>query len=272
MPRYSKRKQAVRNKNVIGIVLILCVAIAFTALAFFRYGLQNDQVLLDEETLCPVEGGSPKYVALVFDKSDTYNKVQQHFLRRYFSQFKAELAAGTRISIYVIDNQQNKEIQPDFIVCAPRTGLDANAFYENPKRIQQRWQSQFEQPLDRAIDGFMQAGQSDFSPIMEVFQIISLSAFPSGNNAAEKQIILISDMLQHTSEWSHYRAELDFKTLQKTNYYQRINTDLQNAEVNILYVRRDGLEQLQNKRHAFFWADFIESIGGRVTLIEKIDG
>ena len=272
MPRYSKRKQAVRNKNVIGIVLILCVAIAFTALAFFRYGLQNDQVLLDSETLCPVEGGSPKYVALVFDKSDTYNNVQQHFLRRYFSQFKSELIPGTRISIYVIDNQQNKEIQPDFIVCAPRTGLDANAFYENPKRIQQRWQSQFEQPLDNAIEGFMLPGTSDFSPIMEMLQIISLSAFPPADSSADKQIIMISDMLHHTPQWSHYRGQMNFRDLEKSIYYQSINTDLQNAEVNILYVRRAGMEKLQNKRHAFFWADYIEAIGGRVTLIEKIDG
>ena len=79
-------------------------------------------------------------------------------------------------------------------------------------------------------------------------------------------------MLQHTSEWSHYRGQTDFTSLQKTSYYQRINTDLNNAEVNILYVRRDNMEKLQNKRHAFFWANFIESIGGRVTLIEKIDG
>ena len=272
MPRYRKRKQAVRRKNLLGFFLILSVLAVLVFLAFFRYELQNEQLAYDPETLCPIGTGSPKYVALVFDKSDTYNKIQQLFLLRYFTEFKAGLLPGTRISIYVIDDQKNKDISPDFVVCVPRTGNDANAFYENPKRIHKRWQHQFEQPLDLAIKGFMQAGQSDFSPIMEIFQHISLSAFPPGDSSAEKQIILISDMLQHTPEWSHYRGQMDFSALQKTNYYQRINTNLQNAEVNILYVRRDGMEKLQNKRHAFFWADYIESIGGRVTLIEKIDG
>jgi uncharacterized radical SAM superfamily Fe-S cluster-containing enzyme len=65
---------------------------------------------------------------------------------------------------------------------------------------------------------------------------------------------------------------MDFTDLQNTAYYQRLSTDLQNAKVNILYVRRDGMEKFQNKRHAFFWADFIKSMGGQVTLIEKIDG
>lgn len=272
MPRFRKKKQAVRRKNFLGLLLILCVLAVFAFLAFFRYELQNEQLVYEPETLCPIGTESPKYVALVFDKSDTYNKVQQRFLQRFFSQFKAEVSPGTRISIYVIDDQKNKEISPDFVVCAPRTGDDANTFYENPKRIRQRWQRKFEQPLDLAIKGFMQAGQSDYSPIMEIFQHISLTAFPSGNSLAEKQIILISDMLQHTPEWSHYRSQIDFTALQKTSYYQRINTNLKNAEVNILYVRRDGMEKLQNKRHAFFWANYIESIGGRVTLIEKIDG
>ncbi|MDT8424850.1 MAG: hypothetical protein RQ733_02635 [Methyloprofundus sp.] len=272
MSKYRKRKQAVQRKNLIGLVLIFAVLALIAGLAFFRYELQNNQAVYDPETLCPIDVTSPKYVALVFDKSDTYNKIQQQFLRRFFSEFKAKLLPSTRISIYVIDAHNNKEISPDFVVCAPRTGDDANAFYENPKLIRQRWHERFEQPLDQAIDGFMQPAQADFSPIMEVFQTISLSAFPPHADAAQKQIILISDMLQHTSEWSHYRGQMNFSQLQKTVYYQRINTDLQQAEVNILYVRREGMEKLQNKRHAFFWSDFIQSIGGQVTLIEKIDG
>ena len=272
MPRYRKRKQATKRKNLLGVLLIVAVSCIVGFLAFFRYELKSSQILYDPNTLCPIDTASPKYVALVFDKSDTYNKVQQHFLRRFFSKFKTRLVPGTQVSIYVIDNMKDKQISPDFVVCAPRTGDDANAFYENPRLIRQRWKSQFEQPLDSAIEGFLQPGKSDFSPIMEILQIISLSAFPPIEGSTEKQIILISDMLHHTPEWSHYRGQMDFSVLQKSIYFQRINTDLQNAEVNILYVRRAGMEKLQNKRHAFFWADYIEAIGGRVTLIEKIDG
>ncbi|NOR80966.1 MAG: hypothetical protein GQ529_09075, partial [Methyloprofundus sp.] len=147
MPRYRKRKQAARSKNFLGVLLILCVLAVFAFLAFFRYELQHEQLEYDSETLCPIGTESPKYVALVFDKSDTYNKIQQRFLQRFFSEFKAGLTPGTQVSIYVIDDHKNKEIAADFVVCAPRTGHVANAFYENPKRIQQRWQRQFEQPL-----------------------------------------------------------------------------------------------------------------------------
>jgi len=272
MTRFRKRKETSRQKNLIGFFVIVCVLGLISVLAFFRYQLQQNQVLLDPESLCPINKPSPKYVALIFDKSDVYNTVQQRFLKRFFTEFKSQLLAATKISIYVIDEANNKDISPYLVVCAPRTGEDANALYENPRLIRQRWQQQFEQPLDQVIEGFMQAGQSEFSPIMETLQVVSLSAFPVLEPTADKQIIIISDMLQHTPEWSHYRGQMDFSLLQKTSYYQRINTDLQNAEVKILHVRREGMEKIQNKRHAFFWADYIQSIAGRVTLIEKIDG
>lgn len=271
MARYRKRQQRTQLKNLLGIVLIGCVLAVAAALGYFWYDRQKQQRAFDAATLCPLDG-SPAYIAVVFDKTDAYNPVQQRFLKRYFSGFKAKLTPGTRIGLYVIDDRNREILAPDFEVCAPRTGDDANALYENPKLIKQRWLERFEKPLDQAIEGFMKAGSADYSPIMEILQVVSLSAFPLEANGAAKKIIIVSDMLQHTSEWSHYRGQMDFAALEQTPYFQRIRTNLEGAEVQILYVRRDGMEKLQTKRHALFWADLIDAIGGRVTLIEKIDG
>ena len=86
MSRYRHRKQAVRRKNLLGILLILSILAVVVFLAFFRYELQRQQVSYDPETLCPVSEPSPKYVALVFDKSDTYNSVQNHKFRTHKAQ------------------------------------------------------------------------------------------------------------------------------------------------------------------------------------------
>ncbi len=271
MARYRKREQRTRLKNRFGCFLIVAVAAAVAALGYFWYDRHQRQQAFDAATLCPLQG-SPAYVAVVFDKTDAYNKVQQRFLTRYFDAFKAQLAAGTHVALYVIDDRQRELIAPDFEVCAPRSGDDANALYENPKRIRQRWQERFERPLDKAIAGFMQPGNATYSPIMEILQVVSLSAFPPEAEKAWKKIVIVSDMLQHTPEWSHYRSQMDFAQLKDSAYFQRVRTDLRGAEVEILYVRRDGAEKLQTKRHAYFWADYIEAIGGKVTLIEKIDG
>ena len=271
MARYRKRQRRIHFKNLLGLVLIGCVLAVVAALGYFWHERQDRQQAFDPVNLCPL-AGSPAYIALVFDKTDAYNSVQQKFLKRYFNDFKTKLSPGARVALYVIDDRNRNIIAPDFEVCAPRTGTDANALYENPKLIRQRWLEQFEKPLDQAIEGFMKPSIAEYSPIMEIIQVVSLSAFPLAQNNAAKKIIIVSDMLQHTPEWSHYRGQMDFGALEQTAYFQRIRTDLQGAEVQILYVRRDGMEKLQTKRHAFFWADFIGAIGGRVTLIEKIDG
>ncbi len=272
MARTRRRKKAVQQKNILGIVLIIIVSAAVVGLAFFRYQLSQNHVEINPQTLCPTQADSPEYVALIFDKTDGYNPVQQRFLQRYFSRFKAGLQEGAQVSVYALDDQEKERLQPDFVVCAPRTGEDANALYENPKLIKKRWREQFEQPLDAMISQFLKPRQAKYSPIMEIIQSVSLTAFPAINETAGKRIIIISDMLHHTPEWSHYRGQLSVKKLKKTAYFQRINTFLDNAEVEILYVRRPGKANLQTKRHAYFWADFIKAIGGRVTSIEKIDG
>jgi hypothetical protein len=172
----------------------------------------------------------------------------------------------------VIDDRVGDELAPDFVICRPETGESANALYENPPLLKKRWREDFEKPLDAAIGEFMQPAVASASPILEILQVVALTAFPAGTGNARKRIILVSDMLHHTAEWSHYRGQMAARDLRDTDYFQRVATDLQGADVEILYVRRDGAEHLQTRRHALFWADYVESIGGRVTLVERIDG
>ena len=278
MSYYHHRQQQSRRKQWLGGLLLLLVVAAVAGLFIFKLSLQQQHIALDPETQCPVDGPSG-YLAVVFDKTDNYNKVQQRYLQRWFDQLKRDLPTGTRVSLYVIDGsgqaRLDPSLDPSLVVCNPDDGEHANALYQNPALLHQRWQQRFEQPLDRAISAFMQPASADSSPIFEILQVVALSAFPPAGATPDptpKRIVLISDMIQHTPEWSHYRGQLDLAKLKASPYFTRVGTNLQGAEVEILYVRRDGKEALQSKRHALFWADYIAAIGGRVTLIERIDG
>ena len=279
MSYYHHRQQQGRRKQWIGVLLLLLVAATVAALFAYKLSLQQQRVALDPDTLCPLDGPAG-YLAVVFDKTDSYNQVQQRYLQRWFQRLKQDLPTGTQVSLYVIDGSGQARLDPSLVVCNPDDGQHANALIENPALLQQRWRQRFEEPLDRAISAFMQPSSADNSPIFEMLQVVALSAFPAaaaaGNdsdaNAVPKRIVLISDMIQHTPQWSHYRGQTDLKRLKASPYFTRVGTNLQGAEVEILYVRRDGSERLQNKRHALFWADYIAAIGGRVTLVERIDG
>jgi len=266
----TKRRRG-KKKTLWGVILIIFCAIFIAGVFMARIYLGRHLVEVDPETNCPL-AGSPYYVAIVFDKTDSYNDIQKQYLKRYFNKFKETLPVHAQISIFVIDDEKKEIIKPNFIICNPESGNEANDLYENPKLIKKRWEEKYEKPLDHEIEGFLSPHTAQESPIFEIFQIVALSGFPQDISDKPKKLIMISDMLHQTDEWSHYRGDIDFNVLKKTPYYQKVRTDLQGAEVEILYVRRDNAEQLQTKRHALFWADYINSINGKVTLIERIDG
>ncbi|MGH8551272.1 MAG: hypothetical protein ACRERU_22230 [Methylococcales bacterium] len=271
MSYYRRKLRKNGRKQALGLFYTGLAILIVIALVGARAMLESTHVDLDPDTLCPVDG-SPEYVAIVFDKTDAYNPIQQQFLKRYFSHLKSALPSGARISLFVIEAGNEKRIEPELVICNPQSGQDASYWTANPKALRKRWKERFEKPLDAAIEGFMRPASARYSAILEMLQIVALSGFPPGSENAGKLMIIVSDMLHHTTEWSHYRGEMDFNSLLKSPYYQKIRTDLHDAEVRILYVRRDGAEHLQTKGHAYFWADYLNSINGRVTLIEKIDG
>lgn len=271
MSYHLRKLRKNRGKKALGVLYTVLAMLILLALYGTRAVLQSAQVAIDPETLCPVDG-SPEYVAIVFDKTDAYNPIQQQFLKRYFNRFKKELQTGTRISLFVIEARNKDRIEPDFVVCNPESGQDASFWAANPKALQKRWKERFGEPLDAAIEEFMRPATGQTSPIFEMLQKVALTGFPPGSENARKLLIIVSDMLHHTPEWSHYRGEMDFNMLLKTPYYERIRTDLNDTEVRILYARREGADHLQTRRHAYFWADYVHSINGRITLIEKIDG
>ena len=275
MSYYHHRQQQGRRKQWLGALLLLLVVAMVGAVFLFKLSLQRQHIALDPQTQCPLAGPSG-YLAVVFDKTDSYNPIQQRFLKRWFERLKQELPTGTQVSLYVIDGSGQARLDPDLVVCNPDDGKHANALYENPALLRKHWRERFEQPLDQAISAFMQPSTADTSPIFEMLQVVALSAFPpassTADNAKPKRIVLISDMIQHTPEWSQYRGQMDLAKLKASPYFTRVGTNLQGADVEILYVRRDGRETLQSKRHALFWADYIAAIGGHVTVIERIDG
>ena len=67
-------------------------------------------------------------------------------------------------------------------------------------------------------------------------------------------LIIISDMLHNSSDYSHYQSTPDINTFKESNFHKKINVDLMKAKINILYVLRSTSANLQNNNHKNFWA------------------
>lgn len=267
----SKRKQKeIRRKKIVATFLIILSILITLAVATLLFIQKENIQKIDKQTNCPIDG-SPEYISIIFDKSDSFNSIQQKFLKRFFSNLKHNMKEGTYLSIYSVKENVSEIIEPSFVICSPRTGENANALYENPEKIKRKWKEKFEEPLSQQISSYMTPSEANSSPIMEMLQVVALS-LPLESDNRQKKIIVISDMLQNTKGWSHYRGQFNIEKLKKTSYYKKIMTNLKNTQVTILLVRRKKYESLQTKKLAYFWDNYIKLMNGQMISIEQIDG
>ena len=148
-------------------------------------------------------------------------------------------------------------------MCNPGTLKDIESTYDkisiNPKEIRVKWEEGFSEQISDTVNNiiFQNASQNS-SPVMEMFQLISLNEF-KGFNGTDNEIIILSDMIQNTDGISMYQNNLpSFSTFKKSEYFSKVRTDLKkNVSIKLLVIKRDGLRKMQeNKYFRNFWVQF----------------
>jgi len=160
--------------------------------------------------------------------------------------------------------------QPTLIICNPGDGQESSELTANIQLLTQTWEQDFYQKIVAAVESQMIIDEADNSPIMEMFKFVGIrSMFES--TAPEKRIIVISDMVEHTSSYSQYTQSVDFQTLKDSPYFREVRPSLDNVDVEMLYIERPELAVIQRRRHITFWENLIDEAGGRITLVEPIN-
>src|SRR5690606_34075213 len=109
------------------------------------------------------------------------------------------------------------------------------------------------------------------SPILESIQSVALTSFARAPDRP-RRLVVISDMLQHTEDLSHYRGEHNFLAFRASPRWRRLRPDLAGVEVEIFYVWRDTGLDVQGASHVQFWRDVITEAGGRLVRVEALEG
>jgi hypothetical protein len=272
MARRNKKNKSKKQKDLIGVVLILGMAGISIALLILFFKLGSKEISYDQQTLCPKD---PKninsHIAILIDGTEEYNSVQLAALDKYLSNFiNNNIVKHDKISIYAIDDKSYKKLAPVIELCNPGTGENINPLIGNPEMAKKKWAESFNRPLTDSIKNLFSIGQSEVSPIMEMIQAVAIKSFPKDDSA--KKLFIISDMIQNTPEYSQYKNSINFESFSKTPYYKHVYTNLNGADISLLYLLRSGAENMQNRKHIKFWEDYINSLNGQVVKVENIEG
>ena len=276
--RKSKRRSLPSAKNELPKKVggILLGSFALAILAFGAWQFQSQKNLkranqLDDNTLCP-QSGPKALTVIIVDTTDhlpTPARIQiQRILREeWLGTQKQKLL---EIRVIKPDQSGNDRI---FHKCNPGDGSGSNPWISNPEKIRKEWKRHFAAPLKNALNSATQQGEANSSPIMEALQRVSVELLEEyRSNSINKSLIVISDMLQHSPNYSHYRDDMSFQRFKQSIAYKDLKTDLQGTSVTIYYVQRLTKKRINSGQHIKFWIDWIADNNGRLEAAKKLQG
>jgi len=264
------------RQNRLGKLYIVLSTVVLVFVIVVYIALKQKQVRVNPQTMCPCDGEPSAYYALLIDITDRYSETERAFIMRYLEGVKAEVPLYGRVSVYVISDEIKQVLDPIIALCNPGTGEGVSRVTGNPDLLMHKWTTSFSEPLDSLLSTVMEFEESSASPIMETIQSISISGFSHiGTNQSgnPKKLIIVSDMLQHTTGHSQYNSpEYDFSAFGHSSYYERVRSHLPGVDVSILYLRNDEYANLQGISHVRFWEDYVRSLGALLTTVERVPG
>lgn len=225
---------------------------------------------LNPDNLCPAAGPSG-HVVLLVDQTDPLNFTQKQAFLAYLAEFgRGKVAPGELFSVFVIAGDVQQHAEPLFAMCNPGAGSDKSVWTANPERWKRQFDSRFLQPMSELADSLLTAKPMSTSPIMEMLQLVAIEGFRQQAVAGPKRLFVVSDMLQNTAAFSHYKADADFQKFSATPRFANLRADLSNVSVELAYLMT--APQRQTRRHAKFWEDYFHAMGAKLVAVRILEG
>ncbi len=266
------RRHSGPNLNWLGALMILVVVIAVGIVGYFYITFQENHLVLDED-FCPTNRPANSLTVIMIDRTDPIAPIQQAAVRVRLNDIKASIPRYGEIQVYSVGSVEEEVLTPIVRLCNPGGPSDIDRWTEPQKKAVKRWQEGFEEPLGAVFEQIVESGAANQSPIIESIQSVSVSAFTGDHlRSVEKRMIIISDMLQNSDAFSHYKDGIDFKALRDARVFARLGANLNDVRVTILYLNRNLPRSLQGRGHVGFWEQYIRHNSGSLDHVVAIEG
>ncbi len=204
---------------------------------------------------CPNASAYAGQIAILADPSDSLTNVQQSVTPRILDLIE-EAEEATEIRVYTLARAGRGDTTSVFRACVPRHPDDVSQMTGNP-RIAARRYDDFQASLGASLSAVLSARGDSVSPLAEGIQAAVVNAFQPRGATMTRQLFIVSDMLQHSSLVSFYRAAPEFGSLARRPEYGTLRVDMSGVAVTVFLLARSGQAgriQLDSMRQ--FWEDY----------------
>jgi hypothetical protein len=256
--RISEQRRT-ENRRAFAIFTLSLIAIAGIATVAFV----SRAPALDEGNGC-ISGQlvPPAHTVVLVDQTDSLTQRQINYTKTLILLEYERLKPGERLTVRPIDEDPGSTDR-EFSRCRVRRGSDVLGVGANPEMIEADFRRIVGDPLNSYLDGLANVPTAEASPILET--IASAVDGPDfGSNVADRRLVIVSDMAQHSEQANHYGLSAEFPVSVQARDLLRRN--LAGVEVRVHYVRRANLSDVQTPAHREFWRDWLEAGGADVDL------
>ena len=275
MPLSKPDRQGVLIWCVVGGVVVALLA-AYAAVIWLRPIVGPDNCVYEDIRL--LRRAPTNQTVILVDQSEALTDGHRRVARKLIDEFVADevrFPVRSRIGLFVFSKldfpahaRTAPKFRPNPDLCRPPS--QGNELYENNRRITKQFFERFLQPFTLALDRSLTIEMGERSPILETLQFISRS-HDIENWDRRTTLIIVSDMLQHTEGFSHYRSNNSYDDFLRSAFGKDVKADFHGWDVNVFYLRRYGDRHLQQAEHLDFWQRYFAEAGGKITGWTGVD-
>ena len=293
----SARQRRKKRQDLMGIVGIVAILTIFVGGYIF---IKSTSDPLDPKTFCSTKNEPNAVTAIIFDKSQIYTNDQVTDIKTSFNLWLSGNEATTKnrridldffqegnlIQLYVTDEKalnQPDGLKPWAELCVPKDFRDAqdlkkiDGWIQNPTFLKRDYDT-FLSTFSSIIEGLLEEAEGT-SPIMETLIRISNSKDFQKHPTVNHNIFIVSDMIQHSDNWSHYPGNKNqgpdwskFSNQMAGTVYMRPR--LNQVQVQVFYAKRQSErdKSIQTRSHVQFWEEFFFNAKANISGWISIDG
>lgn len=167
---------------------------------------------IDKDTFCSKNGERFGHVIVLLDLTTDLKKPQIDSIKDmvFSKNFYNKFDPFTKFSYLLINRNKPQEQEFIFSKCRPKSGVgkEKNSWSENKKIIQKFYDDFLNQAQSVHKEVYSKTGGSDHTFIYETFAYIFQNPkFDfNGNDYKSRNLVIVSDMMQHSERLSFYSA------------------------------------------------------------------
>ena len=261
----GKAQKAKQRRQIITAVILGVIASAVVGVLGFRAMTKESF----DSRFCP--SSIPGHTVILIDKTDKLGFTQQQALLTDVSAVIKNLKVGTLVSVFALAADFESTAAPIIQLCSPgRFEVGDSTLTKSKSFTEKQFKERFEAPILRTIEELAATSPDSSSPILEMLQLVGIKGFKSAGISNNLELVIYSDFLHNTRNFSMYKASNNFNEFIASAYGMQAMPKLRDVQVHMKYLMHTP--KFQGKDNQFFWQRLFKHSGTVMEKIETIEG